>query len=156
MKCAKAVDWCNAWSEMGLFGLYTSDSLAFRIFREAVAAITWKGMEFNSYPKDGLSNQPDISILLQGPLLTYDVKALTKDLCDRNYGLYGCLKVIGVTGFGDKEVSRKEKSKKGWRLVQVKGDNTFLTSLKSFPYSCLLYTSPSPRDLSTSRMPSSA
>ena len=24
------------------------------------------------------------------------------------------------------------------------------------PYSCLLYTSPSPRDLSTSRMPSSA
>ena len=27
---------------------------------------------------------------------------------------------------------------------------------KSFSYSCLLYTSPSPRDLSTSRMPSSA
>ena len=25
-----------------------------------------------------------------------------------------------------------------------------------FPYPCLLYTSPSPRDLSTSRMPSSA
>ena len=25
-----------------------------------------------------------------------------------------------------------------------------------FPYGCLLYTSPSPRDLSTSRMPSSA
>ena len=28
--------------------------------------------------------------------------------------------------------------------------------LGSIPYSCLLYTSPSPRDLSTSRMPSSA
>ena len=27
---------------------------------------------------------------------------------------------------------------------------------KDVPYSCLLYTSPSPRDLSTSRMPSSA
>ena len=27
---------------------------------------------------------------------------------------------------------------------------------KSTPYTCLLYTSPSPRDLSTSRMPSSA
>ena len=27
---------------------------------------------------------------------------------------------------------------------------------KPFHYSCLLYTSPSPRDLSTSRMPSSA
>ena len=28
--------------------------------------------------------------------------------------------------------------------------------LQSLPYVCLLYTSPSPRDLSTSRMPSSA
>ena len=30
------------------------------------------------------------------------------------------------------------------------------TAHGQFPYSCLLYTSPSPRDLSTSRMPSSA
>ena len=29
-------------------------------------------------------------------------------------------------------------------------------TLKARPYDCLLYTSPSPRDLSTSRMPSSA
>ena len=29
-------------------------------------------------------------------------------------------------------------------------------SASGYPYSCLLYTSPSPRDLSTSRMPSSA
>ena len=29
-------------------------------------------------------------------------------------------------------------------------------SLADAPYTCLLYTSPSPRDLSTSRMPSSA
>ena len=28
--------------------------------------------------------------------------------------------------------------------------------LQTLPYGCLLYTSPSPRDLSTSRMPSSA
>ena len=30
------------------------------------------------------------------------------------------------------------------------------TYLAVLPYTCLLYTSPSPRDLSTSRMPSSA
>ena len=43
------------------------------------------------------------------------------------------------------------------------GDKEFLQdiafvieALKSTLYSCLLYTSPSPRDLSTSRMPSSA
>ena len=41
----------------------------------------------------------------------------------------------------------------------VTGPNTLLSSLKineNSPYDCLLYTSPSPRDLSTSRMPSSA
>ena len=36
-------------------------------------------------------------------------------------------------------------------------DNVFDQDiLKELPYICLLYTSPSPRDLSTSRMPSSA
>ena len=39
--------------------------------------------------------------------------------------------------------------KEGWELVNVIKD-------KSDVSSCLLYTSPSPRDLSTSRMPSSA
>ena len=40
-----------------------------------------------------------------------------------------------------------------WSSAGVKG---FKGSRKSTPYACLLYTSPSPRDLSTSRMPSSA
>ena len=43
-------------------------------------------------------------------------------------------------------------------LIRVTAAPTFPTECK-FPggtYTCLLYTSPSPRDLSTSRMPSSA
>ena len=35
-------------------------------------------------------------------------------------------------------------------------DNTMLDAYSACVYACLLYTSPSPRDLSTSRMPSSA
>ena len=43
-------------------------------------------------------------------------------------------------------------------LVTKKIDDDFKPSswLKALSYICLLYTSPSPRDLSTSRMPSSA
>ena len=42
-------------------------------------------------------------------------------------------------------------------LIQaVKGGNVELQGTWVHPYVCLLYTSPSPRDLSTSRMPSSA
>ena len=35
-------------------------------------------------------------------------------------------------------------------------DRKMITNVKVLPSDCLLYTSPSPRDLSTSRMPSSA
>ena len=45
-----------------------------------------------------------------------------------------------------------------WPYVppQVPGNGFEYTSLHDKFYTCLLYTSPSPRDLSTSRMPSSA
>ena len=35
-------------------------------------------------------------------------------------------------------------------------DDTGVETVTTTPWTCLLYTSPSPRDLSTSRMPSSA
>ena len=42
--------------------------------------------------------------------------------------------------------------------IHAKADAIVTFNMKDFPedYFCLLYTSPSPRDLSTSRMPSSA
>ena len=47
-------------------------------------------------------------------------------------------------------VGRGEKSKKGGLTAKGRAKYNRATG------SCLLYTSPSPRDLSTSRMPSSA
>ena len=41
------------------------------------------------------------------------------------------------------------------KLFSIKGNNTLAAYLKQI-YSCLLYTSPSPRDQRGSRMPSSA
>ena len=51
------------------------------------------------------------------------------------------------------KLSQEELDEKGWSYDPLNG----LTVLKSdMDKYCLLYTSPSPRDLSTSRMPSSA
>ena len=41
-------------------------------------------------------------------------------------------------------------------LASYEGKNKILSIVPSLDTPCLLYTSPSPRDLSTSRMPSSA
>ena len=39
---------------------------------------------------------------------------------------------------------------------KIKQDDEIISQFGDYNYGCLLYTSPSPRDLSTSRMPSSA
>ena len=52
---------------------------------------------------------------------------------------------------------RLDELKKNASLDEIKQKATSLENKpSSFRDSCLLYTSPSPRDLSTSRMPSSA
>ena len=52
----------------------------------------------------------------------------------------------------------KKYAHEGNQVYIVSGDKDFMQLIdnSTFLYACLLYTSPSPRDLSTSRMPSSA
>ena len=52
-------------------------------------------------------------------------------------------------------ISDEEKSGRVWRGLEKKLSSSALSCLAQCWF-CLLYTSPSPRDLSTSRMPSSA
>ena len=63
---------------------------------------------------------------------------------------FGFRRVIGV--LKDKRPDWQVSEKR----VRKCFERTAATSLAAEPDGCLLYTSPSPRDLSTSRMPSSA
>ena len=54
------------------------------------------------------------------------------------------------------EATQASQTEATAELVQVKGALSETTALLEQSKDCLLYTSPSPRDLSTSRMPSSA
>ena len=59
---------------------------------------------------------------------------------------------LAVAGFSEDELSITLEE----RQLIISGKQVEKTNQNTFIYSCLLYTSPSPRDLSTSRMPSSA
>ena len=59
----------------------------------------------------------------------------------------------------NKQITHKNKAKREWGVKSPLCSDCYLDKMKeSYDASiiCLLYTSPSPRDLSTSRMPSSA
>jgi len=79
-------------------------------------------------------------------------------------GLEGCLSIPGYVG----EVKRAQRVvvrglNRHGKTVRIKGDDLLarafqheIDHINGVLFICLLYTSPSPRDLSTSRMPSSA
>ena len=58
--------------------------------------------------------------------------------------------------FATEEYTPLKKAKVSHYQPQLNGDLDMITELVAAIETCLLYTSPSPRDLSTSRMPSSA
>ena len=55
-----------------------------------------------------------------------------------------------------KKVLKAVKGQWGRRKNTIRVARQAMEKALQYAYSCLLYTSPSPRDLSTSRMPSSA
>ena len=55
-----------------------------------------------------------------------------------------------------KKVLKAVKGQWGRRKNTIRVAKQAMEKAMQYAYSCLLYTSPSPRDLSTSRMPSSA
>ena len=65
--------------------------------------------------------------------------------------------IMGPNGSGKSTLSNILSGKKGYDVTgDVLFENKNLFDLETEERACLLYTSPSPRDLSTSRMPSSA
>ena len=65
--------------------------------------------------------------------------------------------ILGTFCVFDDEPKKLEHSKlDGLRMLADQFINVYESTINDIDSDCLLYTSPSPRDLSTSRMPSSA
>ena len=99
-------------------------------------------------------------------LLTEDTRTKRRNAAERrfrNYGiaaiatglffLFALLTAILTAGL---PAFRQAVVEISFTMTQEQYDEAEAAMLKTSIYTCLLYTSPSPRDLSTSRMPSSA
>ena len=112
---------------------------------------------FEKHPSIDLWNKPDISrkeiesyiseaeVLITRSETTIDPSLLA--LADK-------LKVIGRAAVGVGNIDLEEATKRGIIVINCPGKNT--NSAAELTLGCLLYTSPSPRDATLSRMPSSA
>ena len=115
-------------------------------------------------------------LILVGGYMGYQLVGSFSALIGTGYGQAMILKVLLVAGLlglaaanklrfipalrsGDPAAARhlsKSISIEWLVILAVLGVTALLTTHLTLPACCLLYTSPSPRDLSTSRMPSSA
>ena len=109
-------------------------------------------LPFISYPYEWTFEQLRKAALLH---LDLNLKALNYGLTLCDATAYNIQFIAGEPIFIDILSIEKYQENSPW-LAQQQFIDQFLNPLLIWAYACLLYTSPSPRDLSTSRMPSSA
>ena len=85
------------------------------------------------YPKDGLIRKYNLTVMLGEDLKTYDETLLHKALLYRNEALGGELAVTHVKRFAASDKTKEGKSKEGWKLVRLQGNEQFMDSLYQFP-----------------------
>ena len=69
---------------------------------------------------------------------------------------YTTITNVNLLGIYDPDVKRSNYVAKKYKTVAFHSLEKLIRNVDALSIVCLLYTSPSPRDLSTSRMPSSA
>ena len=140
LTCTRAFQWANPWKGAGLISLFSSfGSLEMlHAFRRALFGISLDGftnMEFNTFPKDLLPTTK-ITVLLKTALKNFSPRHIPSALFNQNPGLSGSLKLHSVKPIIDAATPKFKKrnlSKDGWRIVTLKGNLAFFSSLKRFP-----------------------
>ena len=114
-------------TDTGVFSIKTGSLLHIENFRNIIRRMLVEGKWYETFPRMAILKKYQLSAYFPKSTDKFDTQKLTDWLMSLNEGLRGHIRPIDVKYFPE-----------------------------GHPRNCLLYTSPSPRDLSTSRMPSSA
>ena len=124
------------WGKVGTIILSTESMEALSEFRRQFSLHSYKGANFDMFPKDVLTAKPDVNILLRASMKTFKTDMIPKVLFARNQEVIaGTLRVLATRFFLPGEMSHKGESKEHWRSVELKGDEQFLRCLRFIPES---------------------
>ena len=105
-------------------------------FRRHLVKWTYKGMDYDTFPKEVVTMKPDLTILLRSNMKSFQLEVLPKVLFSRNKDrLAGSLRVLSTKMFLDGETSHKGEAKENWRQISLKGDEQVLRCLRFIPES---------------------
>ena len=123
--------WTNAWGNVAVMGLDSSNLEMLQKFRTFFTSLRYVHQYFNTFPKDALTNNFSLSILLRSDLREFREDYLAEALFARN-NLVGILETLQAESFTASDTTRAGVSKKGWRNVTLEGDADFFQSLSNF------------------------
>ena len=122
------------WGKVGTIILSTKDRDALSEFRRQLALHTYRGMSYDTHPKDALTAKADVAILLRSSMKTFKTEMIPRVLFARNQTtIAGSLRVLSTTFHAAEEMSHKGESKEHWRTVDLKGDDQFMRCLRFIP-----------------------
>ena len=123
--------WTNPWGNAVVMGLDSSNLDMLLKFRTFLATLRYGNLLFNTCPKDAMTNNFSLSILLRSDLREFREEFLAESLFARN-NLFGALETLQSETFTAADTTRAGVSKNGWRNVTLEGDETFMASLSKF------------------------
>ena len=124
--------WTNAWGNTAVMGLDSSDLDMLLKFRTFFTTLRYFHQFFNTFPKDALTNNHALTVLLRSDLREFKEIYLAEALFARNK-LFGILDTLQAETYTAADTTRAGVSKNGWRNVLLEGDQEFLESLSEFP-----------------------
>ena len=125
------INWCNPWGNIPLLGLLTNDLDKLSKFRTFVSTLRFQNLHFNTFIKEAMVANMDITVLLKTDYREIDVQKLPAILFAHN-DLHGALDIPKHEDFVEGDTTRSGISKQGWKLLTLVGDEIFLDSLSHF------------------------
>ena len=123
--------WTNPWGNVVVMGLDTFNLDLLQKFRTFFTTLRFQHHYFNTFPKDAMTNNLGLSVLLKSDLREFKEKFLAEALFARNQ-LFGVLNTLQAETFTASDTTRQGVNKNGWRNVLLEGDDVFMESLSKF------------------------